>query len=103
MQHARLDNIGENLAGMGGKDLTGSGATDMWYSEVKDYDFNNPGFKSGIGHFTQVVWSSSKELGMGKATAANGMQFVVARYAPAGNFVSVFAIQMTVFHSLTYL
>ena len=37
-----------------GTELTGKYATDMWYEEIKDYNFNNPGFKSGTGHFTQV-------------------------------------------------
>lgn len=32
-------------------------ATQAWYDELHDpgYDFANPGFKSGTGHFTQVV------------------------------------------------
>ena len=44
-------------------------ATNAWYDEVNDpgYDFNNPGFSSGIGHFTQVVWKGSTELGCGVA------------------------------------
>ena len=38
-----------------GKDLSGGDATNMWYSEIKDYNFNRPGtFNSKTGHFTQV-------------------------------------------------
>ena len=37
-----------------GKELTGESATDSWYSEIKDYKFNKPGFNSKTGHFTQV-------------------------------------------------
>ncbi|XP_017289457.1 Golgi-associated plant pathogenesis-related protein 1-like [Kryptolebias marmoratus] len=62
----------------------GNEAVDSWYSEIKDYDFNNPGFKSGVGHFTQVVWQSSTELGVGVATNGNTV-FVVGQYRPAGN------------------
>ncbi len=62
----------------------------MWYDEIKDYDFKKPGFSSNTGHFTQVVWVDSVELGVGKATAANGMQFVVARYFPPGNILGRF-------------
>ena len=73
-----------------GQELTGRKATEMWYDEIKDYDFNNPGFSSGTGHFTQVVWVDSVELGVAKATAKNGMQFVVARYFPPGNILGRF-------------
>jgi len=43
------------------------------------------------GHFTQVVWKSTKEMGIGKAVAANGWVFVVASYRPAGNMMGAFA------------
>lgn len=90
LQHASQSEEGENIACLKGAELTGGKATEMWYEEIKDYDFNNPGFKSSTGHFTQVVWASSLELGVGKATASNGMQFVVARYYPAGNMLRRF-------------
>lgn len=37
-----------------------------------------------IGHFTQVVWKDSTELGVGMATDGN-KAFVVGQYRPAGN------------------
>lgn len=40
------------------------------------------------GHFTAMVWKSSKKLGVGKATASDGSSFVVARYFPAGNITN---------------
>ena len=43
----------------------------------------------GTGHFTQVVWKGSTELGIGKAEGEkNGMYctYIVGRYRPAGNF-----------------
>ena len=73
-----------------GQELTGRKATEMWYDEIKYYNFSKPGFSSQTGHFTQVVWVESRELGVGKATAANGMQFVVARYFPPGNMLGSF-------------
>ena len=30
-------------------------ATNQWYDEIKDYNYARPGFKKGIGHFTQVL------------------------------------------------
>uniref|UniRef100_A0A3Q2ZV33 GLI pathogenesis-related 2, like n=1 Tax=Kryptolebias marmoratus TaxID=37003 RepID=A0A3Q2ZV33_KRYMA len=40
------------------------------------------------GHFTAMVWKSSKKLGVGKASASDGSSFVVARYFPAGNITN---------------
>ena len=68
-----------------GGQLTGRKVTDMWYEEHDKYSFRNPGFSSTTGHFTQIVWQSSKEMGAGKAVSSSGAQFVVARYQPPGN------------------
>ena len=49
------------------------------------------------GHFTQVVWSSSRELGIGKATGThNGIPciYIVARYRPPGNFEGQFQTEV---------
>ncbi|XP_067263672.1 GLI pathogenesis-related 2 isoform X4 [Chanodichthys erythropterus] len=66
------------------KKLTGREAVESWYSEIKDYNFSRPGFSSKTGHFTQVVWKDTKELGVGLATDGN-TTFVVGQYLPAGN------------------
>ena len=62
----------------------------MWYEEQDKYRYNTPGFSSSTGHFTQIVWVGSRELGAGKAVSSTGAQFVVARYQPPGNVVGQF-------------
>lgn len=62
------------------------------YNEVckPGYNFKNSGFSAGTGHFTQVVWKGSTDLGIGVATGnKHGMKctYIVARYRPAGNFM----------------
>lgn len=42
------------------------------------------------GHFTQVVWKESKELGVAMARNNSGQIFVVANYAPRGNIVGTY-------------
>ena len=66
----------------------------MWYDEIKDYDFNKPGFSMATGHFTQVVWKSSSALGCGIAMGAkNGVNWVygVGQYTPPGNVIDNFS------------
>lgn len=43
------------------------------------------------GHFTQVVWKNTKNLGVGVAFANNGNKaIVVANYFPPGNYQGQF-------------
>ncbi|XP_057690257.1 GLI pathogenesis-related 2, like [Corythoichthys intestinalis] len=78
---------GENLA-WASYDQSGKDVADRWYDEVKHYNFNSPGFTSGTGHFTAMVWKNTTTLGVGKAIASDGSSFVVARYFPAGNITN---------------
>jgi uncharacterized protein YkwD len=83
-------NMGENLFACYGIKITGKMMTDDWYNEVSQYNFNNPGFVSGTGHFTQVVWKGSREVGFGFAQARDGYYYGVANYYPAGNYLGEF-------------
>ncbi|XP_007895631.1 GLI pathogenesis-related 2, like [Callorhinchus milii] len=78
---------GENLA-WASYDQPGKEVAERWYNEIKSYNFNCPGFSSGTGHFTAMVWKNTKKMGVGKATASDGSTFVVARYFPAGNITN---------------
>lgn len=82
--------LGENLYYGPKYSTIGINSVDSWYEEVKDYDFNNPGYKSGIGHFTQVVWKGSEQLGCGISCNSNNYCFVTCNYHPAGNVLGQF-------------
>ncbi|XP_022099176.1 uncharacterized protein LOC110983865 isoform X2 [Acanthaster planci] len=89
-QHSKARGFGENIAmnfNSMTTEFTGQQVTDQWYSEIKDYNFSNTGFQSGTGHFTQVVWKDSEEMGIGKAIGSKGQVFVVGNYRPAGNMM----------------
>ena len=63
-----------------------------WYNEISNYDFNTGTAINSSQpwlHFTQIVWRSSSELGVGVASG-NGSHYVVARYRPRGNLPGLF-------------
>ncbi|XP_022787668.1 ectin-like isoform X1 [Stylophora pistillata] len=97
-EHDRVRGEGENLyysVASSGKRATCKDALEAWYGEVSDYPFSHPP-KSifdipgvQIGHFTQVVWKSTRQLGVGIASIKRGhwtKTYVVARYTPPGNY-----------------
>ena len=79
------EQLGENIYWCTGTPIEGAAMTTTWYDEIKDYNFNKPGFKNGTGHFTQVVWKGSKQVGFGYAQSSDGAYFGVANYFPGGN------------------
>ncbi|GFO49551.1 Golgi-associated plant pathogenesis-related protein 1 [Plakobranchus ocellatus] len=82
--------IGENIAyysSSAGADYKGPEPVQLWYDEIKDYDLKTHTSTGVTGHFTQVVWKASTQLGVGKARTADGMSvFAVANYWPPGNY-----------------
>ena len=56
LRHNDDDTVGENLAGMAGGELTGREATGMWYDEIEDYNFENPGYSENTSNFSQVIF-----------------------------------------------
>lgn len=65
----------------------GKEMTETWYNESKKYDYHNRQlYQSETGHFTQVVWKNSQEVGFAQAQGPS-MNFAVAMYYPAGNFL----------------
>ena len=84
--------MGENLASAYGYSINGELPTNMWYNEIKDYNFNKPGFSSNTGHFTQVVWKASKEFGIG--LACSGYCYMTGNYYPGGNYNNMYSTQV---------
>ena len=82
------NNMGENLYTCFNKKATGAMATDSWYSEIKDHNFRKD-FQGKSGHFSQLVWKSSEQVGFGIANKGE-RYFVVANYYPAGNTIGQF-------------
>jgi len=90
MEHSE-NGFGENIYWSSGDATEGKVPVEHWYSEVKDYKFQSDlDYQKGTGHFTQVVWKDTKEMGIAKATGKKGGTYVVGSYNPSGNFVGKF-------------
>lgn len=97
MQHRSNNRYGENLYACFGKTVVGGeDAVKSWYDEIKHYRFGqpSPGNFSQVGHFTQVVWKESRELGVGMAKNGNNV-YIVCNYDPPGNFMGKYASNVT--------
>ncbi|XP_055535511.1 uncharacterized protein LOC129724548 [Wyeomyia smithii] len=98
LQHRSERKYGENLYACFGKTaISGADAVQSWYQEKKDYTFgqSDPGNNfSKVGHFTQVVWKASRELGVGMAVNGSNV-YVVCNYDPAGNYKNQYAANVT--------
>ncbi|XP_002157435.3 uncharacterized protein LOC100204716 [Hydra vulgaris] len=84
------EGYGENVAKVWAtfKDA-GEAATKMWYTQSNNYRFDDPHLDENTGQFAQVVWKSTKELGMGVAKSIDDVNnkyvYVTALYRPPGN------------------
>ncbi|HEY0665299.1 MAG TPA: CAP domain-containing protein [Gallionella sp.] len=70
--------------------VTPQQVVDSWGSEKADYDYASNSCKPGkmCGHYTQVVWRSTKTVGCAMAVCMDSQQQVwVCQYQPAGNWV----------------
>jgi uncharacterized protein YkwD len=76
--------FGENLAAGSVGMLDAHAIVGMWVDERGQYDFAHGDFSMQTGHFTQVVWRGTTQVGCGSATC-NGMDVWVCNYDPAGN------------------
>ncbi|HRP69895.1 MAG TPA: CAP family protein [Turneriella sp.] len=86
MRHRQPNKYGENIFWISGRTPTGNDVVDAWYNEIKDYNYNRPGFSMKVGHFTQVVWKDTTQIGCGSARSATGGIYVVCNYNPPGNY-----------------
>ncbi len=80
---------GENLAAGSIGALDAERVVKLWYEEVELYDFADPGFEFETGHFTQLVWTGTRELGCARSSCPD-IDLWVCNYAPAGNTLGEF-------------
>lgn len=87
--------IGENLtgyqaSGAGTAYQTPAAAVQGWINESQYYDYETNRCAAGqiCGHYTQMVWADTTDVGCGVArTENNNREVWVCHYAPGGNVV----------------
>ncbi|XP_026484738.1 peptidase inhibitor 16-like isoform X1 [Vanessa tameamea] len=95
VEHQDQNEYGENIFYAWSSDpnfsLSGRDPVDKWYSEISNHSFGQEPDHLSSGHFTQVVWEDSREIGVGVAKTKEGQIYVVANYYPPGNVMGSFA------------
>lgn len=101
MVHSQTKKLGENLHWASARkwsdgrtqrqNMTPTQVTDSWGSEKADYNYAANTCADGemCGHYTQMVWESSTEMGCGMAFCSDDSQVWVCNYRPAGNYVGL--------------
>jgi pathogenesis-related protein 1 len=87
--HENQDTYGENLAM--GTNLTPQQAVAMWAGEKNLYTwsatYSMADFDAGSGHYTQLVWRTSVQVGCGRATCGSNTVVICCRFSPPGNYI----------------
>jgi pathogenesis-related protein 1 len=85
---------GENLAVFSANDTSPREVVELWAAEVADYDYdaNRCAPQKQCGHYTQVVWRDSSEVGCAATSCDSVVGFgrgrlFVCNYDPPGNYV----------------
>ncbi|XP_046385185.1 repressed by EFG1 protein 1-like [Ischnura elegans] len=94
MEHRPNNDYGENIYFIYSPNVSwktvAEKACKSWYDEIKDHDYSSERMGRS-GHFTQMIWKSSVELGFSMEKSKSGKIFVVANYNPPGNMVGKFS------------
>jgi pathogenesis-related protein 1 len=97
LKHSQSSSYGENLYRAGpitwsdGKkevqSVTPQKVVDSWGKEKQNYNYDDNRCSGVCGHYTQIVWKNTKEVGCGMAICNDKSQVWVCNYNPPGNFI----------------
>jgi len=83
--HRPRSAYGENLFEMAGAHASPTQVVSLWASEARNYDYASNRCNGVCGHYTQIVWRDSTEVGCGLARSAR-REVWACEYNPPGNW-----------------
>jgi uncharacterized protein YkwD len=86
LSHQKKSKYGENMFEMVGARAAPEEVVKRWTGESEGYDYKTNRCRSACGHYTQVIWRDTKELGCAVARRGN-REVWVCEYSPPGNYV----------------
>ena len=100
LKHSGTKGLGENLARFEGQKANPAMVVETWARELRCYTYSPFGIddcdtikcalSNGCGHYTQIVWRNTTQVGCGVAVCGRGashQEIWVCMYKPAGNFI----------------
>jgi pathogenesis-related protein 1 len=84
--HRPKSPYGENLFEIPGAQASSAEVVGAWVAESKNYDYRSNGCRGTCGHYTQIVWRATTELGCAFARGIR-REVWVCEYSPPGNWV----------------
>ncbi|KAL3532865.1 hypothetical protein ACH5RR_006386 [Cinchona calisaya] len=81
--------LGENIYWGSGSTWTPTDAVKTWAGEEKYYTYktNSCAERQICGHYTQIVWKSTKRIGCARVVCGSGDVFMTCNYYPPGNYI----------------
>jgi len=77
---------GENLFSISGGLASPAEVVRAWADEARNYDYADNSCRGVCGHYTQIVWADTTEVGCAVARGG-GREVWVCNYNPPGNWV----------------